>query len=125
MVVPPIFSSLVSCPFGAFPALPTLDVQLCSQIKAMCKDVMIASLLKGAQELEEFAREAEYSCAKLIQLLQPTFLSYNLESPQQPEPISLGSYPLDFTPPEGTISTFCNLLPLLSSHREKSPASIE
>ncbi len=96
-----LFSSLVSCPFGAFPALPTLDVQLCSQIKALCKDNMIKSLLKGAQDLEEFARESEYSCAKLIQLLQPTFLSYNLESPQQPEPISLASYPLEFEPPEG------------------------
>jgi hypothetical protein len=63
---------------------------------------MIASLLKGAQELEEFAREAEYSCAKLIQLLQPTFLSYNLDPPTQPDAISLATYPLDFTPPEGT-----------------------
>jgi len=94
------YSSLVSCPFGAFPALPTLDVQLCSQIKALCKDNMITSLLKGAQELEEFARDAEYSCAKLIQLLQPTFLAYNLERPAQPEATPLASYPLDFTPPE-------------------------
>jgi hypothetical protein len=94
---------LVSCPFGAFPALPTLDVQYCSQIKAVCKENMITSLLKGAQELEEFAREAEYACAKLISLLQPTFLSYNLESPPQPQPISLSSYPLEFIPPEGML----------------------
>jgi len=94
------YSSLVSCPFGAFPSLPTLDVQLCSQIKALCKDNMIVSLLKGAQELEEFARESEYSCAKIIQVLQPSFLSYQLESPTPPEAIPLASYPLDFTPPE-------------------------
>lgn len=67
----------------------------------MCKDSMVISLLKGAQELEEFARESEYSCAKLIQLLQPTFSSYNLESPMQPEAVSLSSYPLDFISPEG------------------------
>ena len=62
---------------------------------------MIKSLLKGASDLEEYARESEYKCAKLIQLLQPTFLAYNLESPQKPDRISLASYPLDFEPPEG------------------------
>ena len=97
------FSTLVSCPFGAFPALPTLDVQYCSQIKALCRENMIISLLKAARELEQFARESEFSCANLIQLLRPTFASYQLNAPPLPQPIPLSAYPLDFHPPEGTI----------------------
>jgi hypothetical protein len=43
----------------------SLDGHYCSQIRDICKENMIASLLKSAQELEIYAREAEYGCAKV------------------------------------------------------------
>jgi len=94
------FSTLSTCPFGAFPALPTLDVQYCSQIRRLCRENMILSLLKSAAELEQFARESEYQCANLIQLLRPTFELYLLAPPALPTPIPLTAYPLDFQAPE-------------------------
>jgi len=62
---------------------------------------MLASLLKTAQELEVYAREAEHGCAKLMQILEPMLLSYDEELPPIPERIPSTSYPLDFTPHEG------------------------
>lgn len=58
-------STLASCAFGTFPALMSLDVHYCSQMRDICKENMIAALLKSAQELEIYAREAEYGCAKV------------------------------------------------------------
>ena len=123
-----IYSSLVSSPFGAFPSLPTLDVHYCSQMKEMCRDNMVISLVKSARgkclswftekiprsthtlnnweiyfktELEHFAREAEFLCAKLIQVLRPTYLTYQgLEPPSLPTALPLTSYPLDYQPSE-------------------------
>lgn len=94
------YSTLISCPFGAFPSLPTLDVHYCSQMKAVSRQYMISSLLKSAQELEVFARESEYLCAKLIKTLEPTFIAYDEEPPQVPKAIPVSEYPLDFTPHE-------------------------
>jgi hypothetical protein len=91
-----------SAQFGAFPALPTLDVHFCSQIRTVCRERMIVTLLKMASELEQYARESEYSCANLIQLLRPTFRHFQLTPPALPQPVPLTAYPLDFSPPEGT-----------------------
>lgn len=96
-----VYSSLVSSPFGAFPSLPTLDVHYCSQMKEMCRDNMVISLVKSARELEHFAREAEFLCAKLIQVLRPTYVTYQgLEPPSLPTALPLTSYPLDYQPSE-------------------------
>lgn len=62
---------------------------------------MISSLVSAAQELEQFAKEAEYSCAVLIQALRPSFNYYRLDAPAIPEPIPLTAYPLDYEAPEG------------------------
>ena len=94
------YSTLVSCPFGAFPALPTLDVHYCSQIKLVCKENMVMSLLKAASELEQFARESEYSCAVMVKLMKSTFYAYDIEAPILPNPVPLTAYPLDFDAPE-------------------------
>jgi len=96
------YGTLVSCPFGAFPALPTIDVHYCSQMKVLCRDNMISSLVSAAQELEQFAKEAEYSCAVLIQALRPSFNYYRLDAPAIPEPIPLTAYPLDYEAPEAS-----------------------
>ena len=118
-------STLISSSFGVFPALMSLDVHYCSQIRDICKEMMIASLLKSCQELEIYAREAEYGCAKvrslivaiswdriifkgsqltilkLMQILEPTLFSYNEKLPELPEAIPLTSYPFNFIPHEG------------------------
>ncbi len=118
-------STLTASSFGVFPALMSLDVHYCSQIRDICKEMMIASLLKSCQELEIYAREAEYGCAKvrslittiswdrivfkgskltilkLMQILEPTLFSYDEKLPELPEAIPLTSYPLNFTPHEG------------------------
>lgn len=95
-----IVSTLDTCRFGAFPALPTLDVQYCSQLRRLSREGMIVSLLKSASELEEYAREAEYACANLIQMLRPTFDAYEIEAPALPQPLPLTAYPLHYTPPQ-------------------------
>lgn len=95
-----VCSTLDTCRFGAFPALPTLDVQYCSQLRRLSREGMIVSLLKAASDLEEYAREAEYACANLIQMLRPTFEAYEIEPPALPHPLPLTAYPLDFTPPQ-------------------------
>jgi hypothetical protein len=94
------YSTLNTCRFGAFPALPTLDVHYCSQLRRLSREGMIVSLLKSASELEEYAREAEYTCANLIQMLRPTFHAYEIEPPALPQPLPLTAYPLDFTSPQ-------------------------
>jgi hypothetical protein len=96
------FSSLMTAPFGKFPSLPTLDVHFCSQLRRVCRENMIISLLKSASELEEYAREAEYACANLIQVLKPTFEIYQLTAPALPQALPLTAYPLDFTPHQAT-----------------------
>ena len=96
------FSSLMTAPFGKFPSLPTLDVHFCSQLRRVCRENMIISLLKSASELEEYAREAEYACANLVQVLKPTFEIYQLIAPALPQALPLTAYPLDFTPHQAT-----------------------
>jgi len=61
---------------------------------------MILSLLQMASELEVYAREAEYSCANLIQILRVTYTDYGMTEPTLPTPLPLSAYPLDFEPPE-------------------------
>ncbi|GKY93571.1 hypothetical protein MPSEU_000324500 [Mayamaea pseudoterrestris] len=94
------FLSLCNNWFGAFPALPTLDVHYCSQIRRLSREGMIVELLKSASELEDYAREAEYSCANLISLLQPTFETYGIVAPSLPKATPLTAYPLEFTAPQ-------------------------
>lgn len=96
------FSSLQTAPFGMFPSLPTVDGHYCSQLRRVCRENMIFSLLKSASELEEYAREAEYACANLVQVLKPTFEIYQLTAPALPQALPLTAYPLDFTPHQAT-----------------------
>lgn len=93
-------STLQTCRFGAFPALPTLDVHYCSQMRRYSREMMICQLLKSASELEEYARTSEFNCASMINMLEPTFENYDLEMPGLPEPVPLNEYPLDFVPPQ-------------------------
>jgi len=96
------YSSLQTSPFGKFPNLPTLDTHYCSHLRRLCRENMIISLLKSASELEQYAREAEYACATLIQALKPTFESYQVMPPGLPQPLPLTAYPLNFTPHQAT-----------------------
>ena len=93
-------SSLTSCSFGACPSLPTLDSHYCSHIKEVCKRNMVASLWKSVNELESYAKEAEYGCLKLKQVLEPMAFSYEVDLPQVPDSSSLDAYPLDYEDPE-------------------------
>ncbi|KAL7546864.1 hypothetical protein ACHAWF_010186 [Thalassiosira exigua] len=94
------YSTLGLQPVFQFPALPTLDVHFISQIKAFCRESMIASLVKTASELEVYAREMEASCMNVDRLLRPTFERYGLEPVGLPAPVPLTAYPLDFRAPE-------------------------
>jgi hypothetical protein len=96
------YHTLRTSRFGDFPALPTLDVHYCSQIRRLSREDMVVQLLKSASELEDYAREAEYACANMISLLQPTFDTYGVEPPALPRPTPLTSYPLDFVAPQQT-----------------------
>lgn len=93
-------SLTTSTAFGKFPSLPTLDVHYCSQIRRFSRETMVMELLNSASGLEEYARQAEYACANMISLLQPTFEAYEIEPPSLPEPVPLTSYKLDFVPPQ-------------------------
>lgn len=79
------FATLVNSRFGAFPALPALDVHHCSQIRKISRDAMIIQLLKSAAELEDFAAEAELECANAISLLMPMFEQYAILPPAMPK----------------------------------------
>ena len=92
------YASLDVCSFGQFPALTTLDVHYCSQLRRLSREAMVMSLLRSASELEQYAREAEYACANLIQVLNPCFELYKMDPPGLPQPLPLTSYPLDYTP---------------------------
>lgn len=92
------YASLQVCSFGQFPALTTLDVHYCSQLRRLSREVMVLSLLRSASELEQYAREAEYACANLIQVLKPCFEAYKMDPPGLPQPLPLTAYPLEYTP---------------------------
>ena len=94
------YPTLSTYPFGTFPSLPTVDVHYCSQLRLVSRENMILSLLQMASELEVYAREAEYSCANLIQILRVTYTDYGMTEPTLPTPLPLSAYPLDFEPPE-------------------------
>jgi hypothetical protein len=96
------YTTLAVSRFGAFPALPTLDVHYCSQIRRLSREAMIVQLLKSASELEEYAREAEFACANMIALLRPTFETYEIDAPSLPKPVALTAYPLNFTVPQAS-----------------------
>jgi hypothetical protein len=96
------YPTLLTSRFGDFPALPTLDMHYCSQIRRLSREEMVAQLLKSASELEEYAREAEYACANMISLLQPTFEAYGIDPPALPKPTPLTAYPLNFVAPQQT-----------------------
>jgi hypothetical protein len=90
------YITLRSSRCGSFPSLPTLDVQYCSQIRRISRDIMTKQLIKSASELEQYAREEELSCANMITLLKPTFDLYGIEAPQLPKPKQLTEYTFDF-----------------------------
>ncbi len=62
---------------------------------------MIESLLESAASLEQYAREAERSCAQMVYFLSWSFNAYDMVAPVYPKPIPLSAYPLDFIAPEG------------------------
>ena len=92
------YGSLATRSFGAFPALSTIDSNYCSQLQLLVRESMVLTLLKTAAELERFVRDAEHSCANLIQLLNPAFIAYGIDPPELPCAVPLSAYPLDFTP---------------------------
>ena len=94
------YNTLSTAPFGQFPALPTLDVQYCSQLRRLSREAMITQLLKAAKELEDYAKSAEYNCANLLTLLEPMVHYYRIPPITLPRAKSLESYPLDYTPPQ-------------------------
>ena len=61
---------------------------------------MVASLWKLVHELELYAKEAEYGCLKLKQVLESMACSYEEDLPQVPESSLLEAYPLDYEDPE-------------------------
>ena len=61
---------------------------------------MVASLWKSVNELESYAKEAEYGCLKLKQVLESMAFSYEEDLPQVPDSSSLEAYPLDYEDPE-------------------------
>eukprot|EP00543_Licmophora_paradoxa_P001972 CAMPEP_0202455364 /NCGR_PEP_ID=MMETSP1360-20130828/12915_1 /ASSEMBLY_ACC=CAM_ASM_000848 /TAXON_ID=515479 /ORGANISM="Licmophora paradoxa, Strain CCMP2313" /LENGTH=952 /DNA_ID=CAMNT_0049074933 /DNA_START=46 /DNA_END=2904 /DNA_ORIENTATION=+ len=94
------YSTLPISPFGQTPNLSTIDAHYLAQLRAMCRENMVISLLKSASELEQYARDAEYACASLIQILKPCYENYRIEPPPLPSPVPLTSYPLNFVPHE-------------------------
>lgn len=61
---------------------------------------MIAKLLTISNELEAYAKEAEYGCATLKQVLEPMVFSYQKDLAKFPEIIPLNAYQLDYIVPE-------------------------
>jgi hypothetical protein len=96
------YLTMRSSRFGSFPSLPTLDVHYCSQIRRISRESMTAQLVKSASELEQYAREAELTCANMINLLKPTFETYGIDAPALPKPKQLTEYPLDFIVPQAS-----------------------
>ena len=96
------WSTLQNSFFGTFPAQASLDQHYVSQLRRLSRELMIVQLLKSAGDLEKYARESEYACANMIQLLKPAFESYNVEAPPLPTPKALTEYPLEFTPPQNS-----------------------
>jgi hypothetical protein len=92
------YASLNVAPFGEFPALTTLDVHYCSQLRRLSREHMVVTLLKSASELEQYARHAEYQTATLLQMARSTFQHYQITPPTLPQPLPLTAYPLDFVP---------------------------
>jgi len=96
------YASLRSRPFGQFPSLTTLDVHYCSQLRRISREQMVLSLLRSASDLEQYAREAEFTCANLIEVLKTAYDNYKLEPPKLPQALPLVAYPLEFTPHQET-----------------------
>lgn len=95
------FNTLSTLPFGQFPALPTLDVHFCSQLRRLSRESMITHLLKSAKELEDYAKGAEYNCAICIALLEPMLGRYGIPPLDPPGTgKTLQDYPLEFSPPQ-------------------------
>jgi hypothetical protein len=74
---------------------------------------MIAKLFKLSNELEAYAKEVEYGCETLKQVLEPMAFSYNEDLPKLPETILLSEYQLDFIAPESKL--FVDILANLKS----------
>lgn len=72
---------------------------------------MIAKLFKLSNEVEAHAKEVEYGCETLKQVLEPMAFSYNEDLPKLPETIPLSEYQLDFIAPESKlfVDTIANL----------------
>jgi len=117
------YNSLKSTRFGAFPALPTLDVHYCSQIRQLSRQDMIVQLLKSASELEDYARRAEYACANMISLLQPTFETYEIDAPSLPKAKPLTAYPLDFVAPQSSCPPWGRLVMEALNEVQKSTST--
>lgn len=94
--------------FGTSPLLPILDVHYCSQLKELLKEQMIAKLFALCNELETHAKDAEYGCTTLQQVLEPMAFSYQEDMskfPKVPEIISLNAYQLDYCVANGKFIT--------------------
>ena len=95
------YTSLIDSPFGKFPALPTLDIHYCAQLRQICRETMVMNLLETASGMEQYTRDIETSCAEFINfLVEGSIKDYKMEKPSFPQMIPLNSYPLDFRQPE-------------------------
>ena len=121
-----VYASLGKCDFATFPALTTLDVHYCYQLRLICRESMILSLLDSAAGLERFARESEKSCALMIYLLSWVFKAYNMKAPIFPKSIPLSAYPLEFSPPEGESDSFMtnNFMPHVQIYAHSDISSL-
>ena len=95
------YNTLATLAFGRFPALNSLDIHYCSQLRRLSRESMINNLLRSAKDLEDYAKGAEYSCAVCIALLQPMLSRYGMAPLDLPQAFkSLQEYPLNFTSPQ-------------------------
>ena len=96
------YTNLIGSQFGAFPALSTLDIHYCSQLRLICRESMIMNLLETASGLEQYARDMENNCVEFAKILaEGVIKDYGLETPLVPPFVPLNAYPLDFRAPEG------------------------
>ena len=97
------YNTLATLAFGRFPALNSLDIHYCSQLRRLSRESMINNLLRSAKDLEDYAKGAEYSCAVCIALLHPMLTRYGMAPLDLPQAFkSLQEYPLNFTSPQAS-----------------------
>ncbi len=119
------YNTILTLPFGQFPALQTLDVHYCSQLRRVSRESMINHLLKSAKDLEDYAKGAEYNCAICIALLEPMLVRYGIPPLDMPKIArSLEDYPMEYTLPQVACPPWGNLVSQALNHvQAKTPTN--